>query len=122
VDGVSATARAFVDAHRAGDDVAAAGFFTDAAIAECGSRDAFARALGDVRRVTSVAYTFVGVGDAYTEERGVGTFELRLIEVDAGRGEPYGPEPVSLLVPLVRSPEGPWRFAAPFPPTVLTFC
>jgi hypothetical protein len=122
IEGVSATTRAFVDAHREGRDADATTFFTNGAIAACGTREAFAQALGDVRRVTSLAYSFVGVGPGYTEDDGVGSFELQLVEVDAGTGAPYQAAPITVPTPMVRGPDGVWRIAAPFPPTVTTFC
>jgi hypothetical protein len=122
IEGVGATVRAFVDAHREGRDIDATTFVTDEVITVCGSRAAYARALSDVRRVTSLAYSFAGVGQDYREEDGVGSFELQLVEVDAGTGIPYQTAPITVPTPMVRGADGAWRIAAPFPPNVTTFC
>jgi hypothetical protein len=121
VEAVSATVTAFADAHRAGRDTEAASYFTDAAVSVCPTRAAFATALKGVREITSLVYQFAGVGPGYTEDRGVGTFEVELVEINPGSGQPYQPEPVTSKITLTAGAHG-WLLAQPFPPNVATFC
>lgn len=121
VEAVTATMTALVDAHRAGRDTDATAYFTDAALRVCPSRTAFAEALKGVRDITSLVYKFAGVGPGYTEDDGVGTFEIELIELKPALNQPYQTDPITAKVALVPGPDG-WLVDQAFPPIVPSFC